>query len=106
MTAYIRFATENAALLELMYAGKHRPGATRLVEAARAPFGLMSGLIAEGQEQGTLRAGDPERVGLVLFATVQGIASLINGDLVDPALLDELVETAADQFVRGARPAA
>ncbi|MBE1530575.1 TetR/AcrR family transcriptional regulator [Actinomadura algeriensis] len=104
MTAYIRFATENAALLEVMYAGKHRPGATRLVEAARAPFGMMADLITEGQEQGALPAGDPERVGLVLFATMQGIASLINGDLVPPDMLDDLVETTVEQFVGGTRP--
>ncbi|GGV01070.1 TetR family transcriptional regulator [Actinomadura cremea] len=104
MTAYVRFATENAALLELMYAGKHRPGATRIVEAAQAPFGLMSELIVQGQEAGALRAGDPERIGIVLFATLQGIASLINGELVKPELLDGLVETAVEQFVHGADP--
>lgn len=104
MTAYVRFATENAALLELMYAGKHRPGATRIVEAAQAPFGLMSELIVQGQQAGALQAGDPERIGIVLFATLQGIASLINGDLVKPELLDGLVETAVEQFVRDADP--
>ncbi|MFV2176405.1 TetR/AcrR family transcriptional regulator [Actinomadura sp. LOL_016] len=104
MAAYVRFATENAALLELMYAGKHRPGATRIVEAAQAPFGLMSGLIVQGQETGALQAGDPERIGIIVFATLQGIASLINGDLVKPELLDGLVETAVEQFVRGADP--
>ncbi|MFD0899584.1 TetR/AcrR family transcriptional regulator [Actinomadura sediminis] len=104
MTAYVRFATENAALLELMYAGKHRPGATRIAEAARAPFELLSGLIDQGQEEGALQAGDPERIGIVLLATLQGLASLINGGLVRPELLDGLVETTVEQFVRGARP--
>ncbi|MFD9077275.1 TetR/AcrR family transcriptional regulator [Streptomyces lasiicapitis] len=104
MTAYTRFATENAALLELMYTSKHRPGATQIVEAAEAPFGLMGELIIQGQEQGALQAGDPERIGIVLFATLQGIASLINGNFVKPELLDALVETAVEQFLRGARP--
>ncbi|WP_049556235.1 TetR/AcrR family transcriptional regulator [Nonomuraea sp. SBT364] len=102
MMAYTRFATENAALLELMYTSKHRPGATRIVKAAEAPFGLMSELITQGQEQGALQAGDPERIGIVLFATLQGIASIINGNLVKPELLDELVDTAAEQFLQGA----
>src|SRR5215207_7310258 len=35
---YVRFATEHAALLELMYAGKHRPGADALREAADRAF--------------------------------------------------------------------
>ena len=59
MTAYIRFATENAALLELMYTSKHRPGATRIVKAAEAPFGLMHELILQGQAQGALQARRP-----------------------------------------------
>jgi AcrR family transcriptional regulator len=101
--AYLRFATEDAALLELMFTGKHREGADRLVEAAAAPFGQMHDLIAEGQAQGVLEPGDPQRVGIVLFATLQGIATLINGNLVVPELLDGIVETAVDQFIRGSR---
>ncbi|TDD50423.1 TetR/AcrR family transcriptional regulator [Nonomuraea terrae] len=102
--AYLRFATEDAALLELMFAGKHRGGADRLVAAAAAPFGLMHDLIAQGQARGVLEHGDPQRVGVVLFATLQGIATLMNGKLVAPELLDGIVETAVDQFARGSRP--
>jgi AcrR family transcriptional regulator len=104
MTAYTHFATENAALVELMYTGKHRPGATQIAKAAEAPFELMDGLIARGQRQGALREGDPEQIGIVLFATLQGIASMINGNFVPPELLDGLVDTAVDQFLRGNRP--
>ncbi|MFF0490977.1 TetR/AcrR family transcriptional regulator [Nocardia sp. NPDC003482] len=104
MTAYIRFAVDNAALLELMYAGKHRPDAAHLVAAAEAPMGLMNDLIVQGQRQGDLEAGPPERIGVVLFATMQGIASLVNGGMVPPESLDEIVATAATQFLRGARP--
>ncbi|APU15396.1 MULTISPECIES: TetR/AcrR family transcriptional regulator [Actinoalloteichus] len=106
MTAYTRFATENAALVELMYAGKHRPDAARIVKAAEAPFGLMNDLIIQGQAQGALQTGNSERIGIVLFATLQGIASIINGNIVKPELLDGLVATAAEQFLRGARPLA
>jgi AcrR family transcriptional regulator len=105
VTAYIRFATEDAALLELMFTSKHRPGAERLAAAAAPAFTLMNELIVQGQKAGELAAGDPERVGVVLFATMQGIATLINGDMLKPELLDGLVETAVEQFLRGARPA-
>jgi AcrR family transcriptional regulator len=105
VAAYIRFATEDAALLELMFTGKHRPGADRVVAAAGPSFTLMRDLIVQGQAAGELADGDPERVGTVLFATMQGIAALINGDLVGAELLDDLVETAVGQFVPGARPA-
>ncbi|WJK41148.1 TetR/AcrR family transcriptional regulator [Solwaraspora sp. WMMA2056] len=102
--AYLRFATEDAALLELMFAAKHQTGADQLVEAAAAPIGLMQDLIEEGQTQGHLAPGDPQRVGVVLLATLQGIAALINGNLVPTELLDGILETAVDQFIRGARP--
>ncbi|MFY1652591.1 TetR/AcrR family transcriptional regulator [Solwaraspora sp. WMMB762] len=102
--AHLRFATEDAALLELMFAAKHRPGADLPGEVAAAPIGLMQSLIEEGQAQGHLAPGDPERVGVVLFATLQGIAALINGNLIPAELLDGILETAVDQFIRGARP--
>ncbi len=102
--AFARFATENAALLELMHSGKHRPGATRIAEAAEAAFGQVSGLIEEGQENGALEHGDPERIGIILYATVQGIATMVNGDMIDAERLDGLVETAVEQFLRGASP--
>jgi AcrR family transcriptional regulator len=103
--AYLRFATEDAALLELMFTAKHRAGAAGLVEAAASSFGLMHAMIAEGQAQGVLEPGDPQRAGIVLFATLQGIATLINGNLVEPELLDGVVQTAVDQFLRGSRSA-
>lgn len=106
MTAYIRFATENAALVELMYTSKHRPDATRIAKAAEAPFGLLEDLIAQGQAEGSLQAGDPELIGLVLFASLQGVVSIINGGIVRAELREGLVETAVEQFLRGARPLA
>jgi AcrR family transcriptional regulator len=105
VVAYIRFATDDAALLELMFTSKHRPGADHVIEAAVPAFTLMYELIAHGQESGELAAGDPERTGIVLFATMQGIATLINGDMVKPELLTDLVDTAVEQFMTGARPA-
>jgi AcrR family transcriptional regulator len=101
--AYLRFATQDAALLELMFSGKHREGADQLVAAAAAPFGLMHDLIVRGQAEGVLESGDPQATGIVLFATLQGIATLINGNMVDPALLDGIERTAVDQFIRGSR---
>jgi AcrR family transcriptional regulator len=104
MTAMTRFSTENAALVELMYTSKHRPGATRIATAAEAPIDQLRDLIVQGQTQGALQDGDPERIGIVLYATLQGIVSIINGQFVEPERLDEIVETAAEQFLRGARP--
>ncbi|MFB7719047.1 TetR/AcrR family transcriptional regulator [Nocardia sp. NPDC056100] len=104
VTAYTRFAAENAALLDLMYTSTRRPGADGIAKAAEAPFELMNQLIAQGQSQGELEQGPPEAIGFVLFATMHGIASLINSGLVGPELLDGLAESAVEQFLRGNHP--
>jgi AcrR family transcriptional regulator len=99
--AYIRFATRDAALLELMFAGKHREQAGALHEAAERAFAVLLELIEQGQAEGALDAGEPERVGLVLFATIQGIAALVSAGMVDAEQLDELLADAAAHFLRG-----
>ncbi len=103
--AYVRFATRDAALLELMFAGKHHEQSGALHEAADQAFAVMLGLIEQGQQDGILESGEPERVGLVLFATIQGIAALITGGMVQPEQLDELVGDAIDRFLGGSRAA-
>jgi len=104
--AYVRFATRDAALLELMFAGKHREEAGALHEAAERAFSVVLELIDQGQAQGALERGDPERVGLVLLATIQGIATLVTSGIVQAEQLDELVADAIAQFLRGSRAAA
>jgi AcrR family transcriptional regulator len=101
--AYVRFATRDAALLELMFAGKHREESGTLNEAADRAFSVMLELIQQGQADGVLEPGEPERVGLVLFATIQGIAALLNGGMINPEQLDELVADAIAHFLRGSR---
>jgi AcrR family transcriptional regulator len=104
--AYVRFATEDAALLELMFAGKSHEQTGVLHEASERAFAVMLELISQGQARGDLEAGDPERVGLVLFATIQGIAALVTGGIVAPEQIGELVADAIERFLRGSRRAA
>ena len=102
--AFVRFATRDAALLELMFSTKHRDGAEEVREAAAAAFGPLPGLMEQGQAEGLLAAGTSSRAGIMLLATVLGIATLINGGMVGSERLDELVDAAVDQFLRGNRP--
>jgi AcrR family transcriptional regulator len=99
--AYVRFATRDAALLELLFAGKHREQSGALHEAAEKAFSVILELIEQGQDNGVLERGDPERVGLVLFATIQGIAALLSGGIVESEQLDDLVADAIARFLRG-----
>ncbi len=104
-TAYIRFATRDAALLELMFAGKHKQPSGELQQAAESAFAVMLELIEQGQREGALDSGEPERVGLVLFATIQGIAALVTGGMVAAEQVDELVADAIAHFLRGSHAA-
>jgi AcrR family transcriptional regulator len=103
--AYVRFAIEDAPLLEVMFAAKHRPGADSLQAAADRTFAVLLELIRQGQASGGLQDGDPERVGTLLFATVQGIATLVIAGMVPGEQIDELVSDAVGQFLRGSRAA-
>jgi AcrR family transcriptional regulator len=104
--AYVRFATRDPALLELMFAGKHREESGALHEAADRAFSVMLELIQQGQADGILEPGQPDRVGLVLFATIQGIAALVTGGMIGAEQLDELVTEAIAHFLRGSRAVA
>jgi AcrR family transcriptional regulator len=103
--AYIRFATQDAALLELMFAGKHHDAPGAVDEASERAFSVLFELIEQGQSDGVLEPGQPERVGLVLFATIQGIAALVSGGMIAPGQVDELLADAIAHFLRGSRTA-
>ena len=103
--AYISFAAEVPALLELMFAGKYSDESDALEAAAERAFAVMLDVIAQGQAEGRIEPGDPERVGFVLFATIQGIASLRASGMVPAEQLDELLTDAIVHFLRGSRSA-
>lgn len=102
---YVRFATRDAALLELMFAGKHREPAGPLHDAAEAAFAAVLALIADGQAAGEIVAGPPpEEAAMVFFATLQGVAAMLNGGMLgdtDPATA---VRTSVDALLDGLRP--
>jgi AcrR family transcriptional regulator len=103
--AYIGFATRHAALLELMFAGKHRPGAAdSLREAADRAFAAPLDLIADAQAAGEIVPGDPMRVSITAFAALHGLAALVNADMLDAGSIDELVDDGVERLVLGLRP--
>jgi AcrR family transcriptional regulator len=103
--AYVRFATRNGALLELMFAGKHRAGASDALQAAAAEaFERPLALVAEAQAGGEVISGEPERVATVLFAALQGLVSMANSGMIDTANLDDAVKDTIDGLMSGLRP--
>jgi AcrR family transcriptional regulator len=103
--AYVGFAVERPALLELMYATKHDPAASdRLREAATRTFAIPLGVITEAQAAGDVVPGDPEAVGIAAWATIHGIASMSGSGMLAPAELDALVAIAIERAVLGLCP--
>jgi AcrR family transcriptional regulator len=99
--AYVRFAITDAALLELMFARKHHEQAAALNEAADRAFSLILELIEEGQTSGLLEPGEPERIALLLFATMHGIAALATAGIVATDQVHDLAADAAERFLHG-----
>jgi AcrR family transcriptional regulator len=100
-TAYVHFAISDAALLELMFAGKRREEARSLREAADRAFSVILELIREGQATGLLERGEPERIALLLFATMQGFAALVTAGIVASDQIESLVADAIGRFLHG-----
>jgi AcrR family transcriptional regulator len=103
--AYVDFATEHAALLELMFAAKERPDAAAGVRgAADRAFAAPLALFHDAQTAGDVVAGDPKRVATVAWACFQGLAAMANGGMLDAEPLDDVVADAVERLVHGMRP--
>lgn len=103
---YVRFALRDPALLELMFAAKHRQDDGAVREAADEAFAVALDVIARAQAAGELRGSDPEVPAKLLFALLQGLAALSIGEDLDDASIDATVAAAADALLDGLRPRA
>ena len=99
--SFVRFATRDAALMELMFAAKNAADSAGTREAAARLFGVIGDLIGEGQQAGALPPGDPYRLQLLFGATMQGIAVLVSSGRIQPGQADMLISDAIVLFTRG-----
>jgi AcrR family transcriptional regulator len=99
--AYLRFATRDAALMELMFTAKNTAGSAGPREAAAHLFAVIGDLIGQGQQAGLLPPGDPYRLQLLFGATLQGIAAFVSSGRIPPGQADTLVTDAIALFTRG-----
>ncbi|MEA2220054.1 MAG: hypothetical protein QOJ35_2680 [Solirubrobacteraceae bacterium] len=102
--AYVDFATRDAALLELMFAAKHRDGAEGVRAAADRALAISLRIIAAAQDGGELVAGDAERIAQVAFAMLHGLATMANGEMLGNDDLDAIVTDAVARLLDGLRP--
>jgi AcrR family transcriptional regulator len=101
--AYVRFATRDAALLELMFGAKNAEPSAAVREASERLFTTVGDLIGQGQQAGQLPPGDPARLRLLLVATLQGIASLITSGRIQDTQIDALIADTVALFTRSRR---
>jgi AcrR family transcriptional regulator len=97
--AFVHFAIDNAALLDLMFATKNGEPPATLRESAAQLFTTIGAVIREAQEAGTLPARDPERTQLLFAAVLQGIATLVTSGRARPDQADPLVADAVEQLL-------
>ena len=82
--AYVTFAVEHKALLQVMFSTKHAPDASpRLLQISHASLAKLTDLIRAAQETGEIAPGDPDRLALVAWAAVHGVATLATNQLLD-----------------------
>ena len=100
----MRFAARDAALLDLMFAAKSAGRSPALPTASERLFTTVGDLITQGQRDGALPPGDPERLRLLLVAVMQGIAALVTSDRARPEQADALITDAVSLFARNLEP--
>jgi AcrR family transcriptional regulator len=76
-SAYLTFATSEAALLDLMFAAKIGRPTDAVDRAASRLFEQMGAIMSDGARAGAYPSQDVHPMTLLLTATVQGIASLV-----------------------------
>lgn len=102
--AYVRFATDNPALVELMSSSRYLADASGpLVKAREASFAPVRTLVEMGQSTGELALGDVRRIEKLLFATLHGIATMANNKMID-AFDDQLIFDAVGVLLKGLAP--
>ena len=103
--ANIRFAMKHRSLYRVMFASKQQAGAPpELLDASNAALTAGGRTIAYGQSIGAVIAGDPEELGLTLFAAVEGLMSLSVDGKFDGVPIERLAERVIGNIVLGLKP--
>lgn len=95
---FVHFAADDAALLDLMLSHAKNDDEPETRRAASQVYGAIGELLRSGQEAGELRPGDPDRLRVLITATLQGIASLASTLRIPRTQIDELVDDAVTLF--------
>jgi len=95
---FVNFATDEAALLELMFTTKSARQVPELDDAAGAFFQAIGTFYASAPGRTGRTSADEQRLRRLLVATLQGIATLAAGGRIDAAEVEQLIEDATAIF--------
>ncbi|MEU4791248.1 TetR/AcrR family transcriptional regulator [Micromonospora tulbaghiae] len=101
-TAYLDFATAEANLVELMFAHKHGADGEAVGRSAEAAFAPLLQVFRQGEAEGLLAGRSPDRLALILLATLQGLAGLVNCGVAPADQVGVLVDEAVARFPHAA----
>jgi AcrR family transcriptional regulator len=102
---YVRFASRHPALLDLMFASLHRPGADpRLRRANDRSFRTPLELINAARANGEIVADDPDRAAMAIIATLQGLAWLVTSRMIGKRPIDDVIADTIGVLIHGLEP--
>ncbi|MQY40759.1 hypothetical protein SRB17_87920 [Streptomyces sp. RB17] len=103
--AYVGFAVDNAALLDLMFSVKHSPEASEALGATAHRWSdQLLDLIGYGQSRGEVREGPLERIALPVFAALHGYAGLAVSGVLPPEATEHGLDDLIASVLRGCAP--
>lgn len=98
--AYVNFAANDAALMELMFSAKTTDPPAGVREAAARLFATFDELIELGREAGWFQGTDTYRLKLLFAATMQGTATLLAARRITRKQARSLVADATSLILR------
>jgi AcrR family transcriptional regulator len=102
--AYVRFAVANPAHYRVMFGGFVEPKQrqTELATQAAGALQALEDALRALQREGLVRSEDPVTMARFVWAVVHGVAMFaIDGQLRDPAIVDELARYAIERLRSG-----
>ncbi|MFJ2606511.1 MULTISPECIES: TetR/AcrR family transcriptional regulator [unclassified Streptomyces] len=103
--AYLRFAADNGALLELMLARKHAPEAEeQLLPTLERTIASLRHMIVEAQERGDLVRDDPHAVMVSAGAALHGLAAFVANGTLAPEPASEALDALVRHLLQGLTP--
>ncbi len=96
--AYVGFAIDEAALMDLMFTTKNSEPTAELDQAATEFFTVINSIMDGGSSTASPPLADPQRLRMLLISTLQGIATLISSGRLPRELVDQLIDDTTTVF--------